>query len=330
MGSFKYNKRNLCIAITVVVILLVLITANHFAGGRWDNSRENGDIPYRAVRNAQSIIKSLSGSAVQSIVDKTLDNTGYLRWKRYSGELDVLIEEAPVLNDIQNEVMVALSLQPQEGIIAFYRREGDSLKYSGRIPSLLPVTGITTMENACIENRLVVVDQLHDEMLGSFFDARYRDLFLWRDGRFDRVLGLITHYNAYWNQAWDGVKEDSHWLWLNQTSKMEYEDRGETIRVNYVQSLLQSTVTDSQNLPDKENFAVRYFRMVKEDYIWNSDWGLYILGEYTDGQTGERVALLEDYSNNVSSFIRGTGFEMVKVIDKNGQISIIPVDRLQE
>ena len=88
-------------------------------------------------------------------------------------------------------------------------------------------------------------------------------------------------------------------------------------------------VTDTDSIPEAEGFAARYFRMVKEEYKWSSDWGLYILGEYTDSQTGERVALLEDYRNNVSSFIRGTRFDMVKVIDQNGEISIMSADRLQ-
>ena len=125
-------------------------------------------------------------------------------------------------------------------------------------------------------------------------------------------------------------KEDAHWLWLNQSSDVEYSDSGETVKIEHVHTLLQSIVTDVQNIPAHDDFAVRYFRMVKEEYKWNDDWGLYILGEYSDSQTGERVALLEDYRNNVSSFIRGTRFDMVKVMDQNGEIYIISADRLHE
>jgi hypothetical protein len=329
MEFFRLNKKKVIVFITAVIILLVLVFASYRFGGPWGRNYEGDDIPYRALKNAQSIIKPAADKAAQSILDRTLNNTGYMRWRRYSGELDMLLEEADVLTGGENEVLVALSLPPQEGIIALYKREGGRLKYSGRIPSLLPVKGIETLDNARIENRLLVVDQFQDEMLGAFFNAAYRDIFIWRDGHFDRVLGLLTDYNAYWNQAWDGVKEDPHWLWLNQKSEVEYADRGETVRIRHIQSLLMSTVTGFQNIPDQRDFAVRYFRMVKEDYRWNSDWGLYIMGEYTDNLTGERVALLEDYRTNVSSFIRGTGFEMVKVMDRDGKISIIPAQRIE-
>ena len=330
MKTFKYNRRNVLILFTMVVIAAALAFAWHRYRGLPGKSRDEGSIPYPMVRSTGSVLKPLAKKSVQSIVDITLDNTGYIRWKAYSGELDVLIEEENLLPSRGDEVLVALSLQPQEALVACYIRDGGRLKYMGKIPNLLPVTGISVLSNAHLENKLLVVEQVQDEMLGAFFNARYRDIFLWKDGHFDRVLGLLTHYNAYWNRAWDGVKEDASWLWLNQSAEVDYSDSGDIIRVNYVQTLLQSIVTDTDSIPEAEYFAARYFRMVKEEYKWDGDWGLYILGEYIDSQTGERVALLEDYRNNVSSFIRGTGFEMVKVMDKKGEVSIIPADHLQK
>lgn len=329
MEIFKYNRRNMLVLVVVLVLTAVLFFAWYCYKGLTGTSGDRGNIPYPAVRSTGSIFKPLARKSVQSIVDITLDNTGYIRWKACTGELDVLIEEADLLLGKADEVLVALSLSPQEGLVACYTREGGRLNYVGKIPNLLPVTGIWTLGNTRLENRLLIVEQVQDEMLGAFFNARYSDVFLPGDGHFDRVLGLLTNYNAYWNRAWDGVKEDASWLWLNQSAKVEYSDTGETIWVDYVQTLLESMVTDTDSIPEAEGFAARYFRMVKEEYKWSSDWGLYILGEYTDSQTGERVALLEDYRNNVSSFIRGTRFDMVKVIDQNGEISIMSADRLQ-
>jgi hypothetical protein len=330
MKYLKYNRRNILILAMAILLALALVAGCFIYRGYREKSRHTDYIPYVAVRNARSIFKPLADKSLQSLVDKTLDNTGNLRWKGYSNDLDVVIEEADFLPYKGSEVLVGLSLPPQEAMVACYKRNGSKLEYMGKIPNLLPVAGISTMENARIPGCLIVVDQVQDEMLGAFFNARYRDIFQWKDGHFDRVLGLLTHYNAYWNQAWDGVKEDAHWLWLNQSSDVKYSDNGETVRTEHIQTLLQSIVTDAQNIPAHDDFAVRYFRMVKEEYKWNGDWGLYILGEYTDSQTGERVALLEDYRNNVSSFIRGTRFDMVKVLDQRGEIYIIPADRLQE
>jgi hypothetical protein len=330
MKYFKYNKRNILILAMAALLVLALAAGCFIYREYRERSRHTDYIPYAAVRNARSILKPLAERSLQSLVDKTLDNAGNLRWKGYSSDLDVVIEDADFLPCEGSEVLVALSLPPQEAMIACYKRDGAKLEYMGKIPNLLPVTGISTMENVRLPGRLIVADQIQDEMLGAFFNARYRDIFQWKDGHFERVLGLLTHYNAYWNQAWDGVKEDAHWLWLNQSSNVEYSDDGEAVRTEHIQTLLQSVVTDTQNIPSHDDFAVRYFRMVKEEYKWNGDWGLYILGEYTDSQTGGRVALLEDYRNNVSSFIRGTRFDMVKVIDKKGEIHIISADRLQE
>ena len=222
MEIFKYNRRNILVLVVVLVLTAVLFFAWYCYKGLTGTSGDRGNIPYPAVRSTGSIFKPLARKSVQSIVDITLDNTGYIRWKACTGELDVLIEEADLLLGKADEVLVALSLSPQEGLVACYTREGGRLNYVGKIPNLLPVTGIWTLGNTRLENRLLIVEQVQDEMLGAFFNARYSDVFLPGDGHFDRVLGLLTNYNAYWNRAWDGVKEDASWLWLNQSAKVEY------------------------------------------------------------------------------------------------------------
>lgn len=329
MRFFKYNRRNKLILAAVIILLAALVLAHYIYGSLTGNNDGRYNLSYISVKNINSFFKPAARKAVQDIVQATLDNTGYSRWEECRHQLDMLVEEADIIPHKGREVLVALSLPPQEGMIACYKRDGLGLEYMGRIPGLLPVTGITILNNACLDSRLIIADQNHDEMLGAFFNARYRDIFLWKDGHFDRVLGLLTGYNSYWNQAWDGIKEDAHWLWLNQSSQVEYSDNGETIYVRHTQSLLQSMVTDADSIPDNKDFAVRYYRMVKEEYRWSSHWEGYILGEYTDRVTGEKVALLEDYRTNIASFIRGTSFDMVKVARENGEILIIPAERLE-
>ena len=92
--------------------------------GYRQRNRDTDYIPYAAVKNARSIFKPLADKSLQSLVDKTLDNMGNLRWKRYSADLDVVIEETDFLPYKGSEVLVALSLPPQEAVVACFKRDG--------------------------------------------------------------------------------------------------------------------------------------------------------------------------------------------------------------
>lgn len=329
MGSFKKKETSILIILAVIFIASALVVNGYRHKSSSGESNDDKAIPYSVVNSTKSIFRPLANRSIKRIADSTLDNTGYTIWKGYDRELEVLIKETDFVAKGGSGMLAAISLPPDEGIVAYYKREGKYLTYMGKVPGLLPVKDISLLNNAYSEKQLIAIDQEQNEMLGAFFKAQYRDVFLWKDGYFDRVLGLLIHYDAYWNKAWDGVKEDTYWLWLNQSSDIRHSRDGEIISVNYVQTLFQSTVADADSIPVTEDFATRYYRMIREEYRWNSQWGLYILGEYIDRQTGENVALLEDYRNNVSGFIRGTEFDMVKVVDRKGRISIISVNRLQ-
>jgi hypothetical protein len=227
------------------------------------------------------------------------------------------------------EFLVALSLLPHEGMVAAYKREGGKLKYIGKIGNLLPVTDLSGVNNVYAGRNMLVVDQHQDEMLGAFFNAGYRDIFVWKDGHFDRILGLVTAYNAFWNQAWDGVKNGASWLWLRQVSETQYGEGGKRVEVTYNQSLLQSMTKDVQQIPGEEDFVVRYNRTVRDGFTWSGEWNRYILGEYTDRLTGKKVAVLENYGNNISGLIGKTVYNMVKVMDEEGNIEIIPCEQLE-
>ncbi len=330
MGPLTHKKS--CIfaiiaVISIVVALTVVRPWHHREYGIGDQ-----DIPCSVLHSANSVIRPVADRAIDIIKHKTLINTGYNKWNSHRDGLRVLIKRTAGIDGDSgdgDELFVSLSLPPRGAVIAYYKRYGGAFKYVGKIPDLLPVTGIHNLKNAHLGNRLLVVNQVQDEMLGAFFNAHYSDIFLWQGGYFVRVLGLLTDYNAYWNEGWDGKDRDAHWVWLKQSSDMIYADNGETINMNRVQKLLQSIETDTCKIPAVTGFTTQYFRTVREEYRWDGCYGLYILGEYTDRSTGETVALLKDYRKDISSFIRGTEFDMVRIMNKNNSIEIIPSDRLQ-
>ncbi len=329
MKTFRYKRGYMIIALGIIFIAAALLFIYYQYRNYGVKDCVGGDIPYSMVQNVHSIIKPIANRTMEMIAYKTLENTGYSRWQEHWGSLDILAENVDIIAGGGDEFLVSLSLPPQGAVIACYKRDDGVFEYIGKIPGLLPVTGMSMLENYRLDNGLLIAEQVQNEMLGAFFNAHYSDVFLWQGGHFVRVLDLLTDYNAYWNESWDGKDEDAHWLWLKQSSQVEYADKGETINVNYVQRLLQSTSTDIEKLPRHADFITRYFRTVGEKYRWNSDWNLYILGEGIDSLTGERIALLKDYRNSISSFVRGTDFNMVKVINSNNSTYILPANRFK-
>ncbi len=291
---------------------------------------DKGEIPLSIVRNAGSFIDSLSRKAVEDIVDVTLKNTGYIKWMKYKDSLDVIVEKIDILPDGGRELVVAVSLPPQEGLVAVYSRKGSIMTYISRIAALLPVKEISGLKADFADRELLMVDQHQDEMLGAFFNADYRDIFLVDKKRTDRVLGLVTNYNAYWNQAWEGTGKEACWLWLRQRLQFETAEGGNTIRLIEDQALLKSGDAGSHVIPAEKSFNARYKRVVSEEYNWSPQWERYILGELTDQHTGEKVALLEDYSRHISNLINSKQSHMIKIMNRKGEIKIITAESLQK
>jgi len=327
MCILRKHKKKLMV-IFVTVLLVGVVYSFFYLRININEQLDKGEIPLSIARNAESFLDSLSRKAAEDIVDITLNNTGYTKWNKYKGSLDVIVKRIDILPDKGKELVVAISLPPQEGIVAVYSREGGKMVYVSKIALLLPVTGISGVEVDFTDQELLVVNQYQDEMLGAFFNANYRDIFLMDKNRFDRVLGLVTDYNAYWNQTWEGMSKDAHWLWLRQRLQVQYADGGNTVKLTSDQALLKSAVSDSQTIPGDNDFIVRYKRVITQEYEWNSDWNSYILGEYVDKLTGEKVALLDSYWNSISGLINNKQCNLVKVINKKGEIKIIPVERL--
>lgn len=290
---------------------------------------QRGEIPLLTARKANSLIGIISRKATGDIVDVTLENTGYTKWEKYKDSLDTIVKELDLLPGGGKELVVAISLPPQEGLVAVYSRQGNRLVYRCKISSLFPVTHLSGIEVDFSEQQMLVVDQHQDEMLGAFFTADYKEFFIWNGRYFTRVLGLITGYSAFWNQAWDGAGEGAHWLWLRQVPQVEYGEGGSIIRVKLDQALLQSKSQDTDSIPGKEDFIKRHGRTVTQEYRWSTSWGRYIIGEGVDRLTGEEVAVLEDYSKSISGLLDGKHKDMVKVIDREGEIKIIPADGLK-
>lgn len=329
MLKMDIGKRKL-LAYAALLVIVVLGFSRVYSGitGRGGEVAKPG-IPLKTANRTESIFKFLSQRAQRDVLDVTLENAGYGKWSKFRKELTVVTEKADIISGGEEEFIVAVSLPPQEGMAAVYTRQGDSFVYLGRIGNLLPVTGLFELCGATEGLHVLVVDQYQDEMLGAFFKSGYKDYFIWGDGRLKRVLGLITDYSAYWNQSWEGKRNKARWLWLRQEHDIAYDEQDGSITVEYRQSLLRSVTHDTGDIPGEEEFDVKESRVVSNRFVWSSEWGRYILGEYTDRVSGEKVALLEDFSNNISNLVKKKECDLAKIIDARGQVKIVPMDQLE-
>ncbi|MBA1336195.1 MAG: hypothetical protein HPY66_2439 [Firmicutes bacterium] len=329
MLKMDIGKRKL-LAYAAVLVIVVLGFSRVYSGitGREGDASKLG-IPLKTANRTESIFKFVSQRAQKDILDVTLENAGYGKWSKFKKELKVVTAKAQIIPGGEGEFIVAVSLPPQEGMVAVYTRQGDSFAYLGKIGNLLPVTGLSEFSGIPEGRHVLVVDQYQDEMLGAFFNSGYKDYFIWEEGRMKRVLGLTTEYSAYWNQSWEGKKKKAAWLWLRQEPGIAYDEQDGSIMVEYKQSLLRSVTHDTNNIPGEEEFVVRDSRVVSNKYVWSSEWGRYILGEYRDRASGERVALLEDFRNNISNLVKKKEHDLAKIIDARGQVKIVPLDQLE-
>jgi hypothetical protein len=327
MFEMTISKRRLTVFAVSMLLFVCIFCYLYMDITIRQQALDDNAIPIEAVRHVGNPFKAVSGRAVGDIVDVTVKNAGLIRWEKFKKELRM--EYIHQNTGSAAMFFVALSLYPQEGMVACYRNDGDIYRYKGKVANLLPVTALSVIPGS-VAGDLLVVDQHQNEMAGAFFEADYKDIFQWINGYPNRVLGLITGYSAYWNQIWDGVKENASWLLLKQTSDVEYRPEDGLIEVTYRQYLMQSDDRDLLEMPRPDNYSVRRYRVVREKYIWDQDFNRFILGRVIDRQTGQQVALLEDYRDDISSLVGRRCFNMVKIMDSDGKIEIIPSSRIEE
>ena len=90
--------------------------------------------------------------------------------------------------------------------------------------------------------------------------------------------------------------------------------------------------TDKDNIPDESTFHTAKNRVVNQTYYWSDTWKRFILSEKKDKATGERVAVIEDYSASPYVLVEeyNNMANNVAIQRQNGTIEIVPSNALWE
>lgn len=264
-------------------------------------------------------------------IHKILEDTKKEGWINEDVHIETRKLEGDFIGDeALDQIWILQGKHKKETLLALYENKHNAYQYVSCMEIMGELKAIQPMKMKGIQKDLLVIEEYMNQLLGSFEETTWIKVYDWRTKKVLPVLTLIEEYHAYWNELWDGKKpkKESRWLQMAQKSYIQWEnDFYPIVHVVSHQNFSASKDRNQIEMPLEDNFQVEKTREIKREYYWNPNWNAFILGEGIDQKTGEKVAILEDLSDNPFTLV-GYEEEMYRIKRASGQMEEVPKNEI--
>ncbi len=234
---------------------------------------------------------------------------------------NLTILHGDVIGDKQDDIIFVVNMSPKNTVVVVYEKVGDNYEYRGIVDDFFDIKAIQLLPIGNNQKNLIVIREYADQMLGAFEKSTFLRAYKADNNKFQLVLNVLENHKSYWNELWDKTKpqNESHWLLVKQNTNSNLKDN--KLYVTQDQFYQQSKNTNLIDIPKDEDFDTIKEREISQMYYWNDKWQHFIIGEGTELKTGEKVAILEDMSEQPFSLVQKNNTYRIK--RKNGEIEFI-------
>lgn len=254
--------------------------------------------------------KNSSGSENEKLKTKIIQNIFNTIGKSEQMPLiettQLTIVYGDVVGDKQDDAIFTIRMGSKNTIVVVYEKTDDKYKYLSIVGNFFEIKAIQIMAIGKDDKKLIILREYADQMLGAFETATFLRAYRWDNNSFQLVLNVLENYKTYWNELWDNnkPKDESYWLLVKQESESTWKSiKNPSVYVKHNQSYQKSNEANIVNIPDDKNFNVIKNRQLFQLYYWSDKWKHFIINEGTDLKTGEKVAILEDMSQEAFTLV---------------------------
>lgn len=267
-----------------------------------------------------------------SIADKVITAMGLSEGFDPEDVERITVYYSDVYNGDEKEAVIAVKMGPKNTLVAVYTPNGEDWKYVGEIGSFFDVQSIQFVPISDLDSNLVFLTEFADQRIGAYEKDTFVRGFVWDDDKFKMVLNIPESIIATWNELWDtgDFVGDSKWNRITQSSDFNWQEgKYPSLEISQKQAYSISNNKDAKNIPDDSSFQEVNNRTVAQKYMWSDEWKNFILSEKNDKTTGQKVAILEDFS--LSPYVLlGENFEKYRIQRKDGTIDIVDKSTLSD
>lgn len=237
----------------------------------------------------------------QAIAQRVLEDTGRTGFTPQQASL-VTVDYGDLQgNDRPLDAVIAVEFGPQNTVVAAYEPEGDVYRYLGDVGEFAHIRTIEFLPIESVGKEALVVREYANQDIGAFERSSFIKAYLWNNGAFREILNVPEGIEATWNTLWDGnaAEGQSRWERVEQRTDITYRDGGSPVLdLEHYQAYRVAPETADKEVPPPQDFDTIRSRMVTETYRWSDPWIRFILSEAEVAQTGERVAVIEDFASS--------------------------------
>lgn len=270
----------------------------------------------------------------QTITRIMLEDTG--RNTSFSPEeiQQITVYQGDLLGNGQQQAVIALSFGLKNTVLAAYTKpnDGEEYTYVHDIGDFFDVRDVFFLPLSSDGTNIMIVREYANQNIGAYERSSFLKGYIWDEKNqiFQNVLSIPEGIEVTWNGSWDDSGEE-RWQKIEERSEFVTEQSPSLKLVQY-QAYKISESTDKDNIPDESTFHTARNRVVNQNYYWSDDWKRFILSEKIDKASGEKVAVIEDYSASPYVLVEeySNMANNMAIERPNGTIEIVPKTSLQE
>ncbi len=274
----------------------------------------------------------------QDIARIVLNDTGRNAVFSPDEVLEITVYQGDLLGNGQQQAIIALSFGLKNTILAAYTKDKQIQNYTyvDDVGEFFDVRDVFFLPLHSDGTNIMIVREYANQNIGAYERSSFLKGFIWdnKNQMFQNVLNIPEGIEVTWNGSWDTSGEE-RWQKIEERSEFasgENNENNPTLKLVQYQAYKISESTDKDNIPDESTFHTAKNRVVNQTYYWSDTWKRFILSEKKDKATGERVAVIEDYS--ASPYVLVEEYKNmennVTIQRPNGTIEIVPSNTLWE
>ncbi|WP_427339499.1 hypothetical protein [Caloranaerobacter sp. DY30410] len=325
---------------TIAFLTLILFIITIFIGQQYYNASVvkttfneilliSSNISEKLVDNFFSKDEKLKKDAQNKIKKIVLKDLGYDNWLDYIDYIEVKIYPADVIDNEEEDLIIAINISKDLGVIGIYKKHNDIYVYVDKIENLAYINKINTLRYKPKNLIFIIVEEELEENIGAFFYDKYTRIFTKRNSSYEEVFRFSTNYEGYFYEKWTKPKlKNPKWFKLIEYGIIEQitdENLDLHIKASKIIQIFESEEANIDSIPEK--FILINEKNLELDYFWSDKYKYFIQGEGIT-KSNEIVGIIES-SDQFADYYLNLSNKYYKIIDKNGKIKYINSNNLK-
>lgn len=265
--------------------------------------------------------------AEKEIISTALTVINYSKWLEFVDYIDLNLYIEPVLPKETDQLIVALNLSKDLGVIVVFEKIDNAYIFHSVIENLVPINKIEFLSPSSHPYKMMLVYQTLDERFGAHFFEELLQVYLYLSNDFRNIWSKTLYYEEIYKEIWLNPQADENlWNRVVEDTVIDFLQE-DPIKINTFTTMEKYTA-NSQEYPDLDKFTLVHTDNYQRSYYWSQEFLTFILGEVTKDVFLQNVALLEDMEDH-REVLYGINNRSYKVITYNGEVIYLPKNKFQ-